>query len=73
MPVQIRRGRPPRTTPDTRTASEKLAARLTKRRAKALQDAAVFNSLPDFARIKQPVIEVLFSKSHATIWRDVSS
>ena len=38
---------------------------------KAVLGAKAFPSLPDCARVRQPVIEVLFSISSATVWRRV--
>lgn len=67
------RGRPPRATPDTRTASEKRREYLAKRHVKAVESAACLDLMPAQARIKQAALEILTGKSHATIWRDVRS
>ena len=32
-----------------------------------------FDSLPDAAHVKQPVVEALYGRSSASIWRDVAA
>lgn len=66
-----RRGRPKRTTPDTRTPEQKRAEYIERRKAKAINAVANFDKLPDATRIRQPAVEILLGISHATIWRRV--
>lgn len=34
---------------------------------------SLFDSLPDSAQVRQPVVEALFGISHATVWRRVGN
>ncbi len=54
------------------TAEEK-AARSARRNSKALVTLSNFDSLPDSAYVRQPVVEVLYACSPATIWRWIKS
>jgi predicted DNA-binding transcriptional regulator AlpA len=53
------------------TAAQNRAQYLANRREKAANTVANFDKLPDSARIKQPVVELLLSVSYATVWRKV--
>lgn len=66
-----RRGRPKRTTPDTRSPEQKRTDRLEHRKARAISAVANFEKLPDQARIRQPAVEVLLGISNSTLWRRV--
>lgn len=68
-----RRGRKPRQISDTRTPQQKRKESLERRHAKAIDVLANFDKFPDSARIRQPAVEALLCKSHATIWRDVKN
>lgn len=63
------RGRPCRTTPDTRTENQKRLDRLAKRRKRGLEIAEALPRLPDGARIPLAAVEVVLNRSPATIWR----
>ena len=43
------------------------------RHLKALKGASTFQDLPDCARVRQPVVELLHGISSATLWRRVKS
>ncbi len=67
------RGRPRKIDPiHAATAAQNRAQYLANRRAKAANTVANFDKLPDTARLKQPVVELLLSVSHATVWRKVN-
>lgn len=56
------------TTP--RTSTNRLKAKVEK----AIPDAlAHFDSLPDSANVRQPVVEALFACSGTTVWRRVKA
>lgn len=71
--IKKSRGRPARTEPDTRTAAERNACMAVIRRERATREVCAFNCLPDTARVRQPVVELLFSISQTTVWRRVKS
>lgn len=66
-----RRGRPARQEPDARTPIQRRNEKRIARHQKAMLTAAVFNELPDNARIRQPVVEILHGISSTTVWRRV--
>lgn len=68
-----RRGRPAVKHLDTRTHVERLDQRKQQRQQKAVNGAKAFASLPDCARIRQPLVEILHGISAATVWRRVKS
>jgi len=68
-----RRGRPARTTPDTRTPAERRTDAKARRRHKAVEAAAIFSTLPGEARIRQSTIEILTGWSSTTVWRRIRS
>jgi len=65
------RGRPPRTTPDTRTPEQRRNDRIANRHARGLAVAENLDKLPDLARVQLPAIGVLLAKSSVTIWRRI--
>jgi predicted DNA-binding transcriptional regulator AlpA len=71
--VKKPRGRPARKSPDTRTSFERYAALKSVRHERAVIGISTFNSLPNVARVRQPVVEALFSISATTVWRRVKA
>lgn len=71
MQITTRRGRPRRTSPDNRTPAERRAEAKERRHKLAAIGAASFAVLPDQARVRQPVVELLFGVSSTTLWRRV--
>ena len=53
--------------------TERLANAKQKRHLKAVKGASAFASLPDNARVRQPIVEILHGISSATLWRRVKS
>lgn len=72
-PTSNKKCYPPGTTPTPalRSKNNELETPKDARRTKAIQGASVFQSLPDCARIRQPVVEILHGISSATVWRRV--
>lgn len=53
--------------------SDQHGAKARNRHIKALRGACTFQDLPDCARVRQPVVELLHGISSATLWRRVKS
>lgn len=54
-------------------AGEQPVTKTSNRQLKAIQGASMFQELPDCARVRQPVVELLHGISSATLWRRVKS
>lgn len=65
--------RPIKSQAQDSVASDQLTAKPSNRQIKALQGASTFQDLPDCARVRQPVVELLHGISSATLWRRVKS
>lgn len=60
-------------TTNSSPPTKRHSVRLRKRQERAFEVANRFESLPDAARIRQPVVEVLLQISSATVWRRVQA